>query len=142
MKRLLNKWWRMKADAIEDAAVNRDTRELFDGLKTIGAMYDKKLTNPNVKSKDGARSLNTKEERKQRWQEHHNAQLNVVSETQDGTLDTIEQMQTEHNLDRPLSKGEVRRALRQMRKNRAPGTDGIECEVLRSLDGEQFHQLF
>jgi len=142
MKRLLNKWWRTKADEIEDAAIKHDTRAMYDGLRNIGAVYDKKLTNPSLKAKGGQQTLNTKEERKQRWREHHNEQLNVVSETEDGIVEHIAQMNINESLSRPLSKGEVRRALRQMRKRRAPGIDGIETEVLRSLDGEQFHQLY
>ena len=44
-----------------------------------------------------------------------------------------------HELDKPLTKGEVRRALLQMRRRKAPGLDGLETEVLHAMDLEMFH---
>ena len=68
MKKLLNKWWRVKADAIEDAAVNHDTRELFDGLKTIGAVYDKKsqtrISNPKMERNHSPQKKNANKDGK------------------------------------------------------------------------------
>ena len=142
MRRLLNNWWRKKSEEVQEAANNNDARGMYDGLKTLGAVYDKKISNPSLKSRDGTETLRTKEERKSRWKQHHNEQLNVISSAEQHLVDNLEQLPTQTVLDDMLTKGEVRRALRQMRKNRAPGVDGIEVEVLRSLDGELFQQPF
>ena len=130
------------ATQVTEAEARHDTRGIFDGLRKLHATVRPRLCNATLKSRDNTTLSPTAEARLLRWTEHHTEQLNVLTHADPGAVDAAPQRPTAHHLDRPIQRGEVCRALRQMRTSKAPGVDGIEAELLRALDHEHVEQLF
>ena len=137
----MNTWWKQKAEEIQEAAEKKDTRAVFEGMRELGAIHTHTVRKQVLKNKEG-QIIEEKHARKKRWVEHHTAQLNIMTQAKDGITDSIPQRETSRELDDCITRGEVRRALRQMRRNKAPGLDGIEAEILQALDPEAFEQIY
>ena len=64
LKKMINEWWHNRAREVQAAADRHDTGGLFQGIRELGAIYTRKITNPTVKGTDGSK-LNTREQETQ-----------------------------------------------------------------------------
>ena len=119
-----------------------DLKGFYDKANELGMLYQSKNNNPTLRSKDGSKVLSTTQERKERWLEHHKDQLNITTNADEAFIHNVRQVPTNENLSQPITRGELRRALRKMRNGKAPGCDGIQTELLKSLDMKSFEVLF
>jgi len=104
-------------------------------------LYQSK-NNRNTLRNNANTVISTTEGRMNIWLEHHKEQLNIITQADPEFVAQVQQLPINHDIDRPITRGELRRALRKMRKNKAPGIDGIEAEMLQNLNDTLFEQLF
>ena len=142
MRAILNEWWNDQAKQIQEAEDRHDTKGVFDGVRGLHGAITRGSRATALKAEDGTSWLDTSEQRRHRWHQHHATQLNIPTAADAESINAVPQRQTASRLDAPISRGEVRRALKQMRGGKAPGIDGIESELLRALDCEQKEELF
>ena len=83
------------------------------------------------------------ENQRQRWMEHFEELLNrPLPENPPDIQPAVEDLQINCN---PRSRGEIRRAIKQLRNNKAPGPDAIPAEALKAdieTTVDMLHPLF
>ena len=83
-------------------------------------------------SADGTKLITDKNEIVERWAEHFDGELNRRSSINDSAIQSLTQVAINPELDIPPSEDEVATAIKQMSSGKAPGSDAITAEVLRS----------
>ena len=124
------------AEDMEDALKRGDSRKLFAKAGNLmGRNYSKAIKLEQVCDQNG-KVLTEKDEIIHRWKEHFEQLLN--KEEPDGATETLREIEqsdklceTEEQPDSKIQLEEVRRAVRQMRKGKAPGLCGITAEMLQ-----------
>nr|VZI39499.1 unnamed protein product [Spirometra erinaceieuropaei] len=82
-------------------------------------------------SADGSTLLTEKTQILQRWAEHFRGVLNRPSAISDAAIERLPQVETNVDLDLPLSLQEPIRAVQQLSSGKAPGSDAIPAEVYK-----------
>jgi len=125
------------AEEAEEAAGKNNIRALYDNIK--------KLTNRHtqaarpVKSNEGE-TLKIIEEQLIRWKEHFSSVLNQPPPANKPIIPPAEEPL---NIDcsRP-SKAEIKKAVKQLKNNKAPGPDNIPAEALKADIGTSTDMLY
>jgi hypothetical protein len=115
------------AEQAETEAASRNMKELFDTTKEI-AGRSKPMERP-VKDKDG-KVLMERKKQLNRWAEHLEELLNRPKP--DNTPDILP-ADTDLPINcKPPSRGEIQRAIKQLKNGKAPGPDEIPAEALKT----------
>ena len=120
------------AEKAEEAAEKNEKGTLYKITNTICGKKHKKSA--GVRRKDG-RLLTQEDEVRGSWEEHFNEVLNIPCNVPaDETLE--EDLQAAENLKNinpePPTREEIRRNLKRMQNNKAPGIDGITAEMWKA----------
>ena len=107
-----NRWWNDRADELQLAADQGDTKRFFDGLR---AVYGPKTSGLSpLRSADGNTLITDREGILKRWAEHFNSLLNRPSSVNQDAIDEIPQFPTQGDLSLPPSLAETTKAIKQM----------------------------
>ncbi|VDM00226.1 unnamed protein product [Schistocephalus solidus] len=103
-------------------------------FKAIKAIYGPciKGTAPLLSS-DGTTLLKDKSQILKRWAEHLRNVLNCSLAISDAAIDRLPQVDTNNDLDLPLSLPETIRAMQQISSGKAPGSDAIPPDVYKHV---------
>ena len=128
MRQDKRKWVDHLAMEAEEAAHNGRMKEVYDITKTLS--NDKRKTTNTVKDKCG--NLITEGlARRKRWKEHFEEILNRHIPDDPVTDVEIDPIINEISTD-PITKAEIRTALRKMKNGKAGGKDEITAELLKA----------
>lgn len=89
-----------------------DLRGFYDTAKQLGMLYQSKNKSNTLTNKDNT-VISTTEGRMNRWLEHHKEQLNIITQADAGFVAQVQQLPINHDMDRPITRGELRRAIRK-----------------------------
>ena len=129
IRNMKDKWWIDKAAEIQGYADNHKSREFYAATRTIYGPTQRH-TAP-LRSKDGTTLIKDKEGILSRWKEHFTDLLNRDSHVQPDSLDNVPAVPVREELDDMIHIEEVRKAVKQMKCNKASGGDGIPAEVYK-----------
>jgi hypothetical protein len=115
------------ATEAEEASKKNNMKALYDTTRLLAGKRHKP-TRP-VKNTEGE-ALNTKEEQLKRWAEHFNNLLNQPSPVSRAAIPPAAE-QLPLNCNRP-SRAEISKAIKALKKNKAPGPDSIPAEALKA----------
>jgi hypothetical protein len=124
-----NTYWLNLCSSIQRAAETGNARGMYEGIKKATGPTPSK-TAP-LKSKTGE-VITDQEKQMKRWTEHYlelYATLNVVTDT---ALNAIPDLPVMEELDTPPTMDELSKAIDCLACRKAPGSDGIPPEVLKS----------
>ena len=137
------KWWKDRANEIQDFADKQDTHRLFDAIRKIhGPTVN---TTQAVKSEDGDTLFTEKDDINRRWTEHFSKLLNLPSTVDESVLDSLPRYSTNQNLLKPPTLEEVEIAIAKTGNRKAPGEDGIPAEIFKHGGDaiiKKLHQIF
>lgn len=126
---LKNRWWVEKSQEMQRLAETNNTRAFFSMTKAI---YGPKTQGLNpLKSRDGCTLLKDSNAINERWREHFHELLNKDQEINEVSLSKIPQKPTITDLDKVPSLQEVENAIKQLKNNKAAGSDGIPAEFFK-----------
>ena len=122
-------WLAAKADEIQKYADSHDSKSFYDALK---AVYGPQSSRTSPLLNVNATTLITdKTDILNRWAEHFSAALNRPADIDAKAIACLPQVETNTDLDRPPSEGEVKKAIKQLSTGKAPGADAIPAEVYK-----------
>lgn len=128
-RRCANDFWLQLCEDIQRSADNGNVRGMFDGIKkAVGP--EVKRTAP-LKSATGE-TITDREQQMKRWVEHYSelyARETVVTEA---ALNTIDDMPVMEELDQVPTLQELSKAIDMLPSGKAPGSDGIPPDVIKS----------
>ncbi|BHF59645.1 hypothetical protein SprV_0100260600 [Sparganum proliferum] len=122
-------WTARKAEEIQGYADRNEWKNFFSAIKAVYGPPTKG-TAPLL-SADGSTLLTEKTQILQRWAEHFRGVLNRPSTISDAAIDRLPQVETNADLDLPPSLQETIRAVQQLSRGKAPGSDAIPAEVYK-----------
>nr|VZI51978.1 unnamed protein product [Spirometra erinaceieuropaei] len=122
-------WTARKAEEIQGYADRNEWKNFFSAIKDVYGPPTKG-TAPLL-SADGTTLLTEKTQILQRWAEHFRVVLNRPSAISDAAIERLPQVETNLDLDLPLSLQETIRAVQQLSSGKAPGSDAIPAEVYK-----------
>ena len=128
------------ADEAEEAARVGNTAKLYKITKKLSGKSQSK-SNP-IKDRHGNKITNDKEVA-ERWKEHFQQVLNQ-NEPEEDIGDLINQPVLDIDINEP-TRQEIKNAIDSMKKNKAPGVDGIQAELLQAdtdLSADLLNKLF
>ena len=128
------------ATEAEEAAGARNMKAMFDTMKKLSNRPAK--TSMPVKDKEGT-VLNTTQQQLDRWAEHFKELLNQIPPDHRADIPPAD-MPLDINCNTP-TKAEIRKAIKQIKNNKAPGPDGIPAEALKAdieTSVNMLHELF
>ena len=128
------------ATEAEEAAGSRNMKALYDTARKLSNRPAKK-TRP-VKNKEGE-VLNTTQQQLERWAEHFKDLLNQIPPEDRADIPPAE-LPLDINCN-PPTKAEIRKAVKQLKNNKAPGPDGIPAEAIKAdteTSVNMLHELF
>lgn len=133
MRRDYRSWANSLADEAESAAKRGNFRQLYSITKRL-CNKQPPCTQP-VKNTDG-KLLVTEEEQLRRWREHFSSVLNRPFTSSSEYPENFWQGFPERTIDgisaEPPSVEEIVRAVRELKNNKAPGSDNIPAELLKT----------
>ena len=115
------------------------SREFYAATRTIYGPTQRH-TAP-LRSKDGTTLIKDKEGILCRWKEHFNDLLNRDSHVEADSFDNVPSVPVREELDDVIHIEEVRKAVKQMKCNKASGGDGIPAEVYKHGGTTLVHHL-
>ncbi|XP_076105822.1 uncharacterized protein LOC143074158 [Mytilus galloprovincialis] len=124
----------------EEAARANNIKALYDNIKLLTGKYQK--GSRPVKSKEG-KTLNTHEEQMKRWVEHFKDVLNQDPPVRKADIPPSEELLAV-DCKRP-STGEIKKAIKMLKNNKAPGPDNIPAEALKAdieTSTQMLYELF
>ncbi|BHF83733.1 hypothetical protein SprV_0902687900 [Sparganum proliferum] len=129
LREMQDAWTARKAEEIQGYADRNEWKNFFSVIKAVNGPPTKG-TAPLL-SADGNTLLTEKTQILQRWAEHFRRVLNSPSAISDASIERLPQVETNVDLDLPLSLQETVRAVQQLSSGKAPGSDAIPAEVYR-----------
>ena len=122
-------WSEGIAKEAEEAANMQNMKTLYSLTKTI--CNDKPRQSTVVNDRNG-NALTSNEDRRKRWKEHFMEILNR-EEPADPINEEVSEQQDTADIDTgPVSKAEIRRAVKTLENGKAPGEDMITAELLKA----------
>ena len=122
-------WSEGIAKEAEEAASMQNMKTLYSLTKTI--CNDKPRQSTVVNDRNG-NALTSNEDRRKRWKEHFMEILNREEPADPINEDVNEQQDTADIDTGPVSKAEIRRAIKTLKNGKAPGKDMITAELLKA----------
>ncbi|CAC5404203.1 unnamed protein product [Mytilus coruscus] len=124
----------------EEAARANNIKALYDNIKLQTGKYQK--GSRPVNSKEG-KTINTHEEQMKRWVEHFKNELNQDPPVNKADIPPAEELLAV-DCKRP-STGEIKKAIKMLKNNKAPGPDNIPAEALKAdieTSTQMLYELF
>ena len=139
LRKMQNSWLAAKADAIKKYADTHDSKRFYDALKAVYGSQSSS-TSPlfNV---DGTTVVTDKPAILNRRAEHFSAFLNRPADINAEAISRLPQVETNTDLERPLSEEDVKKAIKQLSSGKAPGADAIPAEVYQHGGDTLLHKL-
>lgn len=139
VRSIYNSWYSKIAEGMEESSEKGNMRGVYAGIKSLAAKGREMQT---AAIKDISGNLLTDDTSiMKRWEEHFHSVFNNFT---DANLDIIDKIparpQADHLVD-PITLEELQAAIKLMKKRKSHGLDGIECELIRSLDRDAQLQL-
>ena len=129
LNHMRNTWLSCKADEIQLAADQNNSKQFYDALKCI---YGPQSSGSSpLLNKDGSKLLMDKEEIRNRWAEHSDSVLNRPSTISDSAIEGLPQADINKSLDDLPSVPEVKKAIKALSCGKAPGSDAIPAEIFK-----------
>ena len=122
-------WTEGIAKEAEEAANKQHMKTLYNLTKTI--CNDKPKQSTAVNDKNG-NTLTNSEDRRKRWREHFMEILNREEPADPINEEDCEQQDIADIDTGPVSKAEIRRAVKSLKNGKAPGEDMITAELLKA----------
>nr|VZI34595.1 unnamed protein product [Spirometra erinaceieuropaei] len=129
LREMQDAWTARKAEEIQGYADRSEWKNFFSAIKAVYGPPTKG-TAPLL-SADGSTLLTEKTQTLQRWAEHFQGVLNRLSTITDAAIERLPQVETNVDLDLPLSLQETTKAVQQLSSGKAPGSDVIPAEVYK-----------
>lgn len=126
-RRCANEYWENLCSGIEAASNSGDIRTLYQKIKVALGPQPSKLA--PIKSKEGD-LIQDKDQQMKRWVEHYSDLYSVERQLDDDVH--LPTFPTLHNLDTDPSLEELSKAIDDLSNGKAPGTDAIPAELLKS----------
>ena len=117
-------WWNKKCETVEQLESSHASRAMHEKIKEITGQGDRKRSNNTIKDKDG-KMLFDKEEIKTRWEEYVKELYNDDREDPP-TID--------NDTGEEILISEVEKAIKDLKKGKAAGSDNITSEMIKALD--------
>ena len=124
-----NTYWRELCDSIEHAAQVGNIARMYEGIKT--AFGPQTIRTAPFKSKSGIAITDSKLQLK-RWTEHYLELYSTENNITEEALQSISQLSVLHHLDELPSIVELEEAIDHLSNGKAPGSDSIPPEVIKS----------
>jgi len=121
---------------LQAAADRHDTRTFYHDLKATYGPREAGFA--PVKSLYGV-TLDGRTKILERWKEHFETVLNQSSSFDMNVLSEISQWPLASRLDEVPTRAEIPKAINQMSKGKAPGTDGIPAEVFKKCSSAFYY---
>ena len=129
LNEMRNTWLSEKAEEIELASEQHDSKRLYSSLK---ALYGPQSSGScPLLSSDGSKLLTDKQEIRDRWAEHSDTVLNRPSTISDSAINKLPQVKVNESLDALPTTDEVKKAIKELSCGKAPGSDAIPAEVYK-----------
>tara|TARA_B110001454_G_scaffold15635_1_gene14033 strand:+ start:278 stop:3463 length:3186 start_codon:yes stop_codon:yes gene_type:complete len=125
-----NNWLSNKADEIQLASDQNNSKQFYDALKAIYGPQSSGSSSPLL-TIDGSKLLTEKQEIRDRWAEHSDSVLNRPSSIKDSAIEQLPQVVVNKSLDTLPSTSEVRIAIKALSCGKAPGSDAIPAEIFK-----------
>ena len=123
-------WYSKKADEIQGYADSHNTKHFYDALKTV---YGPQSSGSSpLLTADGTQLLTEKKQILERWTDHFNQVLNCPAEINDKAITSLNQVETNRDLDNLPTEDEVRKAIKQLSCGKAPGSDALPTEIYKA----------
>ena len=123
-------WLSKKADEIQGFADKNDMKNFYSGLKEIyGPTTSGTSRLLNI---DGTTLITDKEDILKRWAEHFDSVLNRPSVINDEAINRLPQIPTNEALDIMPTREELLKAINQLSRGKAPGSDSIPAEIYKN----------
>ncbi|BHF82137.1 hypothetical protein SprV_0802527400 [Sparganum proliferum] len=129
LREMQDAWTAHKAEEIQGYADRNEWKNFFAGIKAVYGPPTK--GSAPLLSADGITLLNEKTQLLQGWTEHFRGVLNHPSTISDAAIVGLPQVETNVDLDLPPSLQETIRAVQQLSRGKAPGSDAIPAEVYK-----------
>ena len=128
-RRCANTYWRDLCDGIQTAAETGNARGMYEGIKKATGPIPTKSA--PLKSKSGD-VITDQGKQLERWVEHYLELYATQNTVTDPALAAISDLPVMEELDALPTKEELGKAIDHLASRKAPGSDGIPAEVLKS----------
>ncbi|BHF60973.1 hypothetical protein SprV_0100394300 [Sparganum proliferum] len=118
-----------KAEEIKGYADRNEWKNFFSAIKAVYGPPNKGTS--LLHSADGSTLLAGMTQILQRWAEHLQGGLNCLPTIFNAAFASLPQVETNADLNFPLSVNETIKAVQQFASGKAPGSDAISAEIYR-----------
>ena len=133
LRRLKKTWWLKISMQAQKAFDVRDLKSLYD---ILNASYGPKASSvAPLRSRDNITLIKDPNKILDRWQEHFANLFDIPSEVNMAAIDGLRQRELNYDLEKSPSLEEVLSCIKRVKKDKAPGIDGIPIELLQ-VDSE------
>ena len=130
---ILNAWWQSKAKEIQAQVDNRQPQHQYAGFRELRTTLNAgRRPIPKLRDSTG-QFLHTKAARVDRWQTYFNDLLNVPTTASLDHVAVLNRRPPQDDLANAPTFIETIAAVKRMKKNKAPGPDGLNAELLHLL---------
>ena len=129
LRNIQNRWWRDKAEELQQYADSRNMRSFFSGVKEIFGPIRKSTS--TLKSADNTTELTEPKDILERWQEHFSVLLNRDSTVAPDFLRNVPQHPVRLQMSINPTYEEFEAALKSVSPFKAPGPDNIPMELIK-----------
>ena len=128
-RRLMNEWWKSKAEEFQSYTNASDPRYFFEAIKFIYRPPDQSCTSIRKPMEPHPQT----NEETLVWQNYFENLLNSDREYSMDVLNNLAQYEEKQELADPLTVKEVAEAIKEAKNNKAPAEDEIPAEVYKVL---------
>ena len=139
IRKMQDSWLAAKADEIQKYADTHDSKRFYDALKEVYGPQSSS-TSPLL-NVDGKTIITDKPAILNRWADHFSAVNNISADIKAEAIARLPQVETNTDLDRPPSEEEVKKAIKQLSTEKAPGADAIHADVHKHGDDTLLQKL-
>ncbi|KAL8594800.1 hypothetical protein ACOMHN_047517 [Nucella lapillus] len=124
-----DQWWKKKAEEIQGYADSKNAKLFYSSLREVYGPPQRSAA--PIRNLQGE-LLTDNEAINRRWSEHFEQLLNRPSSIDPSIIEQIQSRPLQMELDDPLTKDEVARAIAQLQCGKSAGPDGIPPEVFKA----------
>ena len=129
LREMQDAWLSAKAEEIQGYSDRNDMKNFYSSLKEIYGPTS--AGSSPLLSADGTKLITEKDKVLEKWAEHFEGVLNRPSSINDEAIERLPQVPTNATLDATPTLDEVRKAIQQLSKGKAPGADAIPAEIYK-----------
>jgi len=133
-------WWTRKGEELTVAFERQDTHVLVSFWQKINLQPNSSKGIGPIRDAQG-KLLTEADQQRERWREHFAAILNIQSNVEQSTIDSVPQRPVADCLATPPTESEVQWAVKKLAYNKAAGADDITSEMLKAGGKPLLHRL-